>query len=83
MARFAKRAASLIETHTHAAIAGHCVFCGKKYAEHGADDTREGFIPKQHARVSTPEKPGCLSLARLFESVELETYQPLKLEEPA
>ncbi len=75
----AKRAASLIETHTHVVKAGHCVHCGKTYEEHAADDMpREGVMPRVHSRAT--DRPPCLALQRLFDSVELETYQPLRIE---
>lgn len=80
----ARRAASLIETHTHVAMAGHCVHCGKTYAEHDSDVAREAdgarFLPKKHAKPGA-EGPRCLALQRLFDSVELETYQPLPVTE--
>lgn len=77
----AKRAASLIETHTHVAKAGHCIHCGKMYDEHETDEkrreTRE-LLPKKLANPEV-EKARCLALQRLFDSVELETYQPLAM----
>jgi hypothetical protein len=80
----AKRAASLIETHTHVAKAGHCSHCGKTYAEHDTDAKRGeesgGTFPKRHAKAGT-EGPRCCALQRLFESVELELYQPLPMVE--
>jgi hypothetical protein len=80
----AKRAASIIETHTHAAKGGHCVYCGLSYEEHDTDEARrakgEDVLPKQHAKDGS-ERPRCLALQRLFESVELETYQPLPMME--
>lgn len=78
----AKRAASLIETHTHVAKAGHCVFCGKTYEEHETDAKRReesgGVVPKRLAKEGA-EPPRCLALQRLFESAELELYQPLPM----
>lgn len=79
----AKRAASLIETHTQVATAGHCVHCGKTYAEHDSDEKRReesgGVFPKRLAKEDVPLR--CLALQRLFESVELELYQPLPMVE--
>jgi hypothetical protein len=51
----AKRAASLIETHTHVAKAGHCIHCGKTYSEHDSDDQRkekkpDSFLPTHRAK---------------------------------
>ncbi len=78
----AKRAASLIETHTHVATAGHCIHCGKSYAEHDTAEKRKeesgGMVPKRLAKEGT-EPPRCLALQRLFESIELELYQPLPM----
>lgn len=82
-----KRAASLIATHCHVAKGGHCIHCGKTYEEHETDDART----EQHAAIGRqallPKKPAlpggagprCLALQRLFDSVELETYQPLAM----
>lgn len=79
----AKRAASIIETHTHVAKAGHCVHCGKTYEDHDSDQKRrddrpEGLLPR---KLANPAVDGlrCLALQRLFESVELDTYQPLPM----
>ena len=78
----AKRAASLIETHTHVATAGHCIHCGKTYADHDTDAKRReesgGVVPKRLAKEGA-EAPRCLALQRLFESIELELYQPLPM----
>lgn len=81
----AKRAASLIETHTRVAKAGHCIHCGKTYAEHDSDEKRreerpDGLLPKKLANPAI-DKLRCLALQRLFESVELDTYQPLPMVE--
>ncbi len=73
----AKRAASLIETHTHVAKGGHCIHCGKTYEEHEGDSA-DGVTPRRHAKEGS-EKSRCLALQRLFESLELETYQPLEV----
>jgi hypothetical protein len=81
----AKRAASLIETHTHVAKAGHCVHCGKTYAEHDTDEQgrekRGGLLPNRRPINPQIEQARCLALQRLFESVELELYQPLPMTE--
>lgn len=79
----ARRAASIIETHAHVAQAGHCIHCGKTYEEHDTDEkrreTRE-LLPKKLANPDV-DHVRCIALRRLFESVELETYQPLQMVE--
>ncbi len=81
----AKRCASLIETHTRVATAGHCIHCGKTYAEHDSDAKRregkpDGLLPRKLANPAI-DSLRCLALQRLFESVELDTYQPLPMVE--
>lgn len=76
-----KRAASLIETHTHVAKGGHCIHCGKTYEEHETDEKRReqtDVLPKVRAKPGG-DGPRCVALQRLFDSVELETYQPLAM----
>lgn len=84
----ARRAASLIETHTHVASAGHCTHCGKTYEEHDSDEERQakregGLLPKTLAKEGGVQGPRCMALQRLFDSLELETYQPLPMLEGA
>lgn len=76
-----KRAASLIETHCHVAKSGHCVHCGKTYEEHETDEKRRETRDVLPKKLANPEVDHirCLALQRLFESVELETYQPLAM----
>jgi hypothetical protein len=80
----AKRAASLIETYEHAAKAGHCLHCGKTYEEHDdklAQPLPEGS-PRVRAKGATSDEPQrCRALRAYFESVEVETYKPLQLQE--
>jgi hypothetical protein len=78
----AKRAASLIETHEPLAKAGHCLHCGKPYAEHD-DEPRPRAPDEPRIRVKgDPEAPPrCRALKAYFESLEIETYAPLDLAE--
>lgn len=69
----ARRAAALLETYQRVAKAGHCLHCGKTYAEHEENPLRL----EDEVRVRTkkePPSPICYALKKLFESVEVETY---------
>lgn len=76
----ARRAASLIETHERHWTVGHCLHCGLTYQEH--DDEAARLAPGVRVRAKNIDNPEarCCALRRLFESVEIETYQSVKLE---
>jgi hypothetical protein len=77
----AKRAASLIETHEPLASAGHCLHCGKTYAEHD-DEPRPRAPGESLVRAKDEAYIRCRALKAYFESLELETYAPIDLVEP-
>jgi hypothetical protein len=79
----ARRAASLIETHERVAKAGHCLHCGKKYEEHlVAPESLPPGAPRVRLKGEEDPPPMCRALQQFFESAEIETYQPLELQEP-
>lgn len=79
----ARRAASLIETYERHWTAGHCLHCGKSYQEHDEQRAQEPLEASVRVRIKGEESgpPRCRALRALFESMEIETYQALKLED--
>ncbi len=78
----ARRAASFIETYERVAKAGHCLHCGKTYAEHLAvPKPLPPGVPKARFKGDEDAPPRCRALQQFFESAEIETYQPLELDE--
>lgn len=75
----ARRAASLIETYQDVAKAGHCLYCGKTYAEHEDESLRIEDAVRVRAKKDPPAAL-CYALRKLFESVEVETYQAVRID---
>lgn len=75
----AKRAAALLETHERVWKSGHCLHCAKPYADHL--DEKPPLEPGQVRAKYPPSEPRCLALKKFFESVEIETYQGVLLDE--
>lgn len=75
----ARRAASLLETYERVAKSGHCLHCGKTYAEHAEAPLRLEDEVRVRAKKEPPS-PICYALKKLFESVEVETYQGVAID---
>ena len=78
----AKRAASLIESYGLVSKSGHCLHCGKTYAEH--EDLHPAHVRMQDEPRVKPNDPNasrCRALQKYFESAEVETYQYVAIAE--